>query len=169
MPTVVVINGPNLNRLGTREPDIYGRTTLAGVERMVRRRGREIGWKVETFQSNHEGALIDRVHRAADSGADGIILNGGALTHYSYALADALRSVEVPAVEVHISDIHARESWRRKSVTGDACIAVLAGLGVEGYTTALDLLAERLGAAAAPPRRRAKTAARGKARGKVAR
>jgi 3-dehydroquinate dehydratase-2 len=144
MPTVVVINGPNLNRLGRREPEIYGSTTLAEVDDMVRARAKEIGWEVETFQSNHEGALIDRVHQAADAGANGIILNGGALTHYSYALADALRSVDVPAVEVHISDIFSRENWRRKSVTGDACIAVLAGLGVEGYTTALDLLAERV-------------------------
>jgi 3-dehydroquinate dehydratase-2 len=156
MPTVVVINGPNLNRLGTREPEIYGTTTLAGVEKMVRVRGREIGWKVEFFQSNHEGALIDRVHAAADSGADGIILNGAALTHYSYALADALRSVDIPTVEVHISDIHSRESWRRRSVTGDACIAVLAGLGVEGYTTALDEQVER-GAVARARRRPAAT------------
>jgi 3-dehydroquinate dehydratase-2 len=148
MPTVVVINGPNLNRLGRREPEIYGRTTLAEVDDMVRARANQIGWDVETFQSNHEGALIDRIHEAADAGADGIILNGGALTHYSYALADALRSVDILAVEVHISDIENRESWRRKSVTGDACIAVLAGLGVEGYTTALDMLAERVAAEA---------------------
>ncbi|HEV3233507.1 MAG TPA: type II 3-dehydroquinate dehydratase [Candidatus Dormibacteraeota bacterium] len=165
MPTVVVIHGPNLNRLGKREPEIYGTTTLAGVEKLVRAHGREIGWKVETFQSNHEGALIDRVHAAADAGADGIILNGGALTHYSYALADALRSVEIPTVEVHISDIHKRESWRRRSVTGDACIAVLAGLGVEGYSTALDLLAERV--AGASKRRRADAAKR-PPKGKVA-
>lgn len=143
MPTVLLIHGPNLNRLGTREPEIYGRTTLAEIEEMVRDHGKLVGWSVIAFQSNHEGALIDRIHEGADAGVDAIILNGGALTHYSYALADALRSVAIPTVEVHISDIKARESWRRKSVTGDACIAVLAGLGVEGYTTALDMLVER--------------------------
>lgn len=147
MPTVVLIHGPNLNRLGKREPEIYGTTTLAQLEATVRRHAKAMGWKLETFQSNHEGALIDRVHRAADDGADAIILNGGALTHYSYALADALRSVDLPTVEVHISDIHKRESWRRRSVTGDACVAVLAGLGLEGYTTALDMLADRLAGA----------------------
>lgn len=166
MPTVVVIHGPNLNRLGKREPEIYGTTTLAGVEKLIRAHATEIGWKVETFQSNHEGALIDRVHQAADVGANAIILNGGALTHYSYALADALRSVEIPTVEVHISDIHKRESWRRKSVTGDACIAVLAGLGIEGYTTALDLLAERVAGAGKP---RGAAANKRPAKGKVAR
>jgi 3-dehydroquinate dehydratase-2 len=154
MGTVVLIHGPNLNRLGKREPEIYGSTTLAQLEAMVRRHARAVGWKVETFQSNHEGDLIDRVHRAADDGADAIILNGGALTHYSYALADALRSVDLPAVEVHISDIGKRESWRRRSVTGEACIAVLAGLGLEGYTTAVDMLVDRLaGAPRVPPKR----------------
>lgn len=147
MPTAVVINGPNLNRLGSRQPDIYGRTTLAEIDRMVVERGHAIGWEVETFQSNHEGDLIDRIHAAADAGAAGIIINAGALSHYSYAIADALQSVDIPAVEVHISDIGSRESWRHKSVTGDACVAVLAGLGAEGYPTALDLLAERVAAA----------------------
>ena len=141
MPTVVLVNGPNLNRLGTREPEIYGSQSLPEVELMVRARAQEMGFELETFQSNHEGALIDRVHAAADSGAAGIIINPGALAHYSYALADALRAVDVPAVEVHISDIQQREEWRRTSVTADACMASFVGMGPEGYVAALELLA----------------------------
>ncbi|MEA2646217.1 MAG: 3-dehydroquinate dehydratase [Chloroflexota bacterium] len=152
-----MIHGPNLNRLGTREPEIYGRTTLPELEQLVRDHGRDIGWTVETFQSNHEGDIIDRIHAAGDDGVDGLLLNAGALSHYSYAIADAIRAVDLPAVEVHISNIRTRETWRRKSVTGDACLAVLAGLGIEGYPRALDLLAERVEAAAA----RSPRAARG--------
>jgi 3-dehydroquinate dehydratase-2 len=155
--TAVMIHGPNLNRLGTREPEIYGRTTLPELEQLVRDHGRDIGWTVETFQSNHEGDIIDRIHAAGDDGVDGLLLNAGALSHYSYAIADAIRAVDLPAVEVHISNIRTRETWRRKSVTGDACLAVLAGLGIEGYPRALDLLAERVEAAAA----RSPRAARG--------
>ena len=142
-PTVVVINGPNLNLLGSREPAVYGTTTLLEIETMVRDHAAQVGWQVEAFQSNHEGDLIDRVQAAAERGAVGIILNGGALTHYSYALADALRAVDVPAVEVHISDIHNREPWRRQSVTGEACIAVISGHGPQGYVEALDMLVGR--------------------------
>jgi len=145
---VVVINGPNLNRLGTRQPEIYGTTTLSQVEQMLVARGAELGWAVETFQSNHEGDLIDRVQAAAEHGVDGLILNPGALTHYSYALLDALQSVDLPAVEVHISDIDKREDWRRKSVTSEACIGVIKGNGVHGYIEALELLAARIGAEA---------------------
>jgi 3-dehydroquinate dehydratase-2 len=160
MRTVVMIHGPNLNRLGTREPEIYGSTTLPQLEKMVREHARTIGWNLETFQSNHEGAIIDRIHAAADAGADGLLLNAGALSHYSYAIADAIRAVDLPAVEVHISNIKTRESWRRKSVTGDACLAVLAGLGIEGYPKALDLLAERVEAAASRKGRRPAVAGR---------
>jgi 3-dehydroquinate dehydratase-2 len=137
---VTVINGPNLNRLGQREPEIYGTSTLADVERMVRDRANELGWQVNFFQSNHEGVLIDHVHKAADDHVDGIIINPGALAHYSYALADALRSVAVPAVEIHISDITKREEWRRTTVTGPECIEVITGLGVAGYVSALEKL-----------------------------
>jgi 3-dehydroquinate dehydratase-2 len=140
MPIVTVLNGPNLNRLGEREPEIYGTATLADVERMVRDKAKELGWQVNFFQSNHEGALIDHIHKAADDGVDGIIINPGALAHYSYALADALRSVDVPAVEVHISDIAKREEWRRITVTGEACTKVISGLGAAGYVSALNLL-----------------------------
>jgi 3-dehydroquinate dehydratase-2 len=144
MPRVVVINGPNLNRLGRREPGIYGTTTLAQIEQMVVNRGAELGWEVETYQSNHEGDLIDRIHRAADEGVDGLILNPGALTHYSYALLDALQSVELPAVEVHISNIDEREVWRRKSVTSDACVGIVKGKGPQGYVEALEILSQRV-------------------------
>ncbi len=144
MPRVVVINGPNLNRLGRRQPEIYGTTTLAEIERMVVDRGAQLGWDVETYQSNHEGDLIDRVHRAADEGADALILNPGALTHYSYALLDALQSVELPAVEVHLSDIDLREGWRRKSVTSEACVGIIKGKGPQGYVEALEILSQRV-------------------------
>ena len=143
MRLVVVINGPNLNRLGVREPAIYGTTTLSQVEQMLVARGAELGWAVETYQSNHEGDLIDRIQAAADQDADALILNPGALTHYSYALLDALQSVDLPAVEVHISDIDQREEWRRKSVTSEACVAMIKGKGIQGYMEALELLAAR--------------------------
>jgi 3-dehydroquinate dehydratase II len=143
MPTVLVINGPNLNRLGRREPEVYGLTTLDEVIAMVRARASQLGWEVEAFQSNHEGALIDEIHRGADAGVVGMILNPGALTHYSYALYDALTSVDVPAVEIHISDISAREDWRRTSVTAPACVGMIAGHGVDGYVEALQLLYDR--------------------------
>jgi 3-dehydroquinate dehydratase-2 len=143
MRLVVVINGPNLNRLGVREPAIYGTTTLSQVEQLLVARGAELGWAVETYQSNHEGDLIDRIQAAADQDADALILNPGALTHYSYALLDALQSVDLPAVEVHISDIDKREEWRRKSVTSGACVAMIKGKGIRGYIQALELLAAR--------------------------
>jgi len=143
MRLVVVLNGPNLNRLGVREPAIYGTTTLSQVEQMLVARGAELGWAVETYQSNHEGDLIDRIQAAADQNADALILNPGALTHYSYALLDALESVDLPAVEVHISDIDQREEWRRKSVTSEACVAMIKGKGIQGYIEALELLAAR--------------------------
>jgi 3-dehydroquinate dehydratase-2 len=130
--------------LGRREPGIYGTTTLAQIEQMVVNRGAELGWEVETYQSNHEGDLIDRIHRAADEGVDGLILNPGALTHYSYALLDALQSVELPAVEVHISNIDEREEWRRKSVTSDACVGIVKGKGPQGYVEALEILSQRV-------------------------
>jgi 3-dehydroquinate dehydratase-2 len=144
MPRVVLINGPNLNRLGRRQPGIYGTATLAQIEQMVVDRGAQLGWEVETYQSNHEGDLIDRIHQAADEGVDGLILNPGALTHYSYALLDALQSVELPAVEVHISNIDEREQWRRKSVTSEACVGIVKGKGPQGYVEALEILSQRV-------------------------
>lgn len=136
MRRVLVLNGPNLDLLGIREPEIYGRTSLAGLADAVRTWGRELGFDVEHFQSNHEGELVEHVHDAAQR-FEGIIINAGALTHYSYSLHDALTAVEVPAVEIHISNIKAREPWRRHSVIGAACVASIYGRGVPGYRWAL--------------------------------
>jgi 3-dehydroquinate dehydratase-2 len=150
MTTVALLNGPNLNRLGRRQPEVYGDTTLEEVVELVRARAQEIGWEVVAFQSNHEGALIDEIHRLADEGVAGIVLNAGALTHYSYALYDAIIAVEVPTVEVHISDISVREEWRQRSVITDACIGFISGHGVGGYTEALEVLRAHLGRGSAP-------------------
>ena len=142
MMQVLVINGPNLNLLGSREPEIYGTTTLGELDDMCRRWAVEAGQEVTTFQSNHEGEIIDRIH-AAIGDVDGIIINAGALTHYSYALHDALVAADIPAGEVHISDIHAREEWRRHSVIQPACITQITGEGLNGYHRALRVLADR--------------------------
>jgi 3-dehydroquinate dehydratase-2 len=138
---VLVIHGPNLNMLGKREPEIYGTTTLAQIDERLRRRGLELGCIVSTFQSNHEGALIDHLQAHAD-GADGIVINPGALSHYSYALYDALRATGKPVVEVHLTNPQARpEVWRHHSVTAAAARTVIAGEGPAGYERALELLA----------------------------
>lgn len=137
MARVLVLHGPNLNLLGVREPGIYGSTTLAEIDRQLTERGRELGLEVVTFQSNHEGALIDRIH-AARTEVQAIIVNPGALTHYSYALRDALAAVGLPAVEVHLSNVHAREPFRQHSVTAPACRGVIAGFGARSYLLALE-------------------------------
>ena len=139
---VLILSGPNLNLLGSRDPAVYGTTTLAELEDSCRRWGAALGIEVEAFQSNHEGALIDRIH-AAVGAVDAIVFNPGALTHYSYALHDAIEAVPLPTVEVHLSDISRREEWRRTSVVRPACVASIAGKGVEGYREALELLAAR--------------------------
>lgn len=136
----LVINGPNLNLLGTRLPEVYGTVTLGEVEDRCRRWGGELGVEVDTFQSNHEGALIDRIHDAIGR-YDGLVINPGALTHYSYALHDAIEAAALPTVEVHISDVSTREPWRAVSVIGPACTATVAGLGIDGYRRALQILA----------------------------
>ena len=136
MRRVLVVNGPNLNLLGVREPEVYGHTTLPQLDDHVRTWGLALGVDVTTFQSNHEGALIDRLH-AARTEVDGVILNGGALTHSSYALHDAIVATDLPTVEVHISNIHAREEWRRRSVTAPACVAAIFGRGIRGYRDAI--------------------------------
>lgn len=140
---VLLMNGPNLNLLGQREPEVYGTTTLASIEEMVRAYAAERGVEVECLQSNHEGVLIDTIH-ASQGVFDGIVYNPGAHTHYSYALHDAISSVTTPVVEVHISDISKREEFRRHSVLADACIGQVKGLGTQGYLRALDLLLEHL-------------------------
>lgn len=142
MNSVLVLHGPNLNLLGTREPSVYGTTTLSELDVMISGWASQLGVAVASFQSNHEGALIDRIHQAAGE-ADGLIINAGALTHYSYALYDALVAVGLPTVEVHLSNIYAREAWRHESVIQPACIAQITGEGVEGYRRALEILTER--------------------------
>lgn len=138
---ILVINGPNLNLLGQREPDIYGRQDYAALCRMVEEYAAAHGAAACCWQSNHEGAIIDAI-QAAQGSYDGIVINPGAYTHYSYAIHDALKAVAVPAVEVHISDIHSREEFRRTSVTAPACVGQISGQGFRGYTMAIDLLLE---------------------------
>ncbi len=136
MERVLVVNGPNLNLLGTREPDVYGATTLPRLEAMIEAWGADLDLEVVTFQSNHEGAIIDRLHQAV-GGVDGVVLNAGAYTHTSYAIHDAILAAGLPTVEVHISNIHAREPWRRVSLTAPACVRVIFGRGLTGYRDAL--------------------------------
>ncbi len=140
---ILLMNGPNLNMLGVREPDIYGRDTLATLEDMVARAGVERGVEVDCFQSNHEGALVDKLHEAHTS-YDGVIYNPGAHTHYSYALRDAVASISTPVVEVHISDVDAREPFRAISVFDGVVAEKISGRGLQGYVDALDVLLERL-------------------------
>ena len=142
MKKILLMNGPNLNMLGVREPGIYGNDTLADLEKLVREYGAEHGCEVECYQSNHEGDLIEKIHATHGAACDGIIYNPGAHTHYSYALRDALGSVDTPCVEVHISDVDAREPFRHISVTAPACVAQIKGRGFKGYCDALDLLLE---------------------------
>ena len=141
---ILLINGPNLNTLGQREPEIYGRLTLADIEARVAERAKALGAELRTFQSNHEGALIDYLQKEAPD-ADGIIINGGAFTHYSLALRDALAGAGTPAIEVHISNIYSRERFRRRSVTADVCRGMVTGLGWFSYIAALEALVEELG------------------------
>lgn len=136
---LLILNGPNLNLLGSREPDIYGRESYDVLCRQIYRHADTIGCTVEVFQSNHEGTLIDAI-QAAQAGYSGIVINPGAYAHYSYAIYDALRAVDVPAVEVHISDITAREPFRAVSVTAAACVKTICGHGLAGYLEAMDYL-----------------------------
>ena len=133
---ISVINGPNLNLLGTRQPEIYGDWSLDRLDKACRDWAAEVGATVDTYQSNHEGDLIDRLHEARRS-AEGVVINPGALTHYSYAIRDAIVAIELPTVEVHLSNIKEREAWRRGSVVEAVCVATFAGRGVDGYRDAI--------------------------------
>jgi 3-dehydroquinate dehydratase-2 len=161
MPRVLVVHGPNLNLLGVREPAIYGTTTLAQLDRDLQELGARLGLEVETFQANGEGALIDRIHAfagfagssggpdtsvipAAHPGA-GLVINPGGYTHTSVALRDAIAAVALPTIEVHLSNLHAREPLRQTSVTAGVCQGVIMGLGPDSYRLALHALANRLG------------------------
>jgi 3-dehydroquinate dehydratase-2 len=134
---VLVLHGPNLNLLGTREPAVYGSTTLADIERDLLQIAQEAGSTLQSLQSNHEGVLIDRVHAARTDGTDFIVINPGAFTHTSVALRDAFAGVAVPFVEVHISNVHRREPFRHHSYFSDLAEGVIVGLGVQGYALAL--------------------------------
>src|SRR5438128_1324329 len=135
---ILLLNGPNLNLLGTREPEVYGSTTLTDIEQSAMARATAGGAQLACFQSNHEGMLIDRIHAAKVAGIDAIIINPGGLTHTSVALRDALAGVAIPFVEVHISNIFRREAFRHHSYLSDLAAGVVCGLGVEGYGAAID-------------------------------
>ena len=141
---LLVLNGPNLNMLGLREPDIYGRQDYAALEKLIRDTCAAEGIEVEVFQSNHEGALVDRIQQAYGN-TDGIVINPAAYTHTSVAILDALKAVAIPAVEVHISDVKSREDFRQISYAGKACVKTYMGLGFEGYRRAILFLKEYLG------------------------
>ena len=140
---LLVLNGPNINMLGIREPDIYGRETYDALLSMIEAHCAARGIEVECYQSNHEGDLVDKI-QAAYGKCDGIVINPAAYTHTSVALLDAVKAVSIPTVEVHISDVDARDEFRRVSYIRDACVAMISGRGLQGYLDAIDLLAARL-------------------------
>ena len=140
---ILVINGPNLNFLGIREKGIYGTMDYAGLVNMIEEKGKETGNEILVFQSNYEGAIIDRIQEAYFDKTEGIVINPGAFTHYSYAIRDALASVEIPKVEIHISDITKREEFRKISVTKEVCEKQIYGHGLEGYLEAIDYLLDK--------------------------
>ena len=142
MKKVLVINGPNLNLLGEREPGIYGNDTYEALCDLIMDKAEGLGVKCEVFQSNHEGAIIDKLHMARKN-FDGVVLNAGAYTHYSYAIRDALASIEsIPKIEVHISNVHTREEFRHVSVTAPVCTGQVVGLGLNGYLYAMQALCD---------------------------
>ena len=144
MASILLLSGPNLNLLGTREPAVYGHTTLAGIEAAARERATAAGVALEAFQSNSEAELVGRIHRARDEGVAFIVINPGALTHTSVALRDALAAVAIPFVEVHLSNVHAREPFRHHSYLSGGAVGVVCGFGPQGYDFAIDAALSRL-------------------------
>ena len=140
---LLLLNGPNLNFLGIREKGVYGTEDYGYLVRMMKEKAEREGHELDIYQSNYEGGLIDKIQEAYYNGTEGIIINPGAFTHYSYALRDALSSVEIPKVEVHISNVHKREEFRRTSVTAPVCDGQVVGLGLKGYALAMDYLTGR--------------------------
>ncbi|QJF51215.1 type II 3-dehydroquinate dehydratase [Roseobacter ponti] len=143
MTSVLILNGPNLNLLGTRQPEVYGTTTLNDIETLCKDHAEATGMTMEFCQSNHEGALVDKIHEARGRHA-GIILNAGAYTHTSIALMDAISSVELPAIELHLSNVHARESFRHQSYIARVAIGLICGFGARGYVLAMDALKDHV-------------------------
>lgn len=152
MTCLLILNGPNLNLLGTREPGIYGATTLADVEAQCRAAGQRLDLEIDFRQSNHEGVLIDAIHEAGREHqvgrVAGVVFNAGAYTHTSLALHDAVKGADVPVIEVHISNVHARESFRHHSWLSPVAVGIIVGFGVDGYVMAIEALARRVAAAA---------------------
>lgn len=140
---ILLINGPNLNLLGLREPGIYGSATLNDVVEAGKQQAKSLGVELEAFQSNHEGAIVDRIHEARGN-IDAVIINAGAYTHTSVAIRDALLGTELPFIEVHISNVHARESFRHHSYLSDKAVAVICGLGTYGYTASIEFAAKHM-------------------------
>ena len=145
---ILVINGPNLNNLGRREPGLYGVKSLADIEELIRQKALDLEADVEFFQSNHEGAIVDYLQSASQEAA-GIVINAGALTHYGLSMRDALTDTRLPVVEVHMSNIHAREEFRQRSVIADIAVGQIAGLGWRGYLFALEFLVREIAEKAA--------------------
>ncbi len=144
MSSLLVLNGPNLNLLGTRQPDVYGRVTLSDVQKMCEAHAKARGASLQFEQSNHEGALVDLIHEARGV-HDAIVLNAGAYTHTSIAIMDAIFSVELPVIELHLSNVHAREPFRHTSYMSKACLGIICGFGARGYTLAMDAALSHLG------------------------
>ena len=142
--TILVIHGPNLNLLGKREPEVYGHLTLQDINQQLTTQAQHAAIKLETFQSNWEGAIVDRIHQAQEQGIQYIIINPAALTHTSVAIRDALLGVAIPFIEVHLSNVHAREVFRHRSYLSDKAIGVICGLGAKGYAAALDYIIEKI-------------------------